>query len=147
MTSARRGRNVGSKVAWVVVAALVGATAACSPGGTRQTTSVDTTIHEAPAPSSPPPAEDAATAAATAADAAVAATDAAAGQGGSSTPPTGVAALIIQWTALDARCRQGPDDDADTIAACDRRELLEPRIVAQGFCRSGAPPTRWRTCD
>ena len=61
--------------------------------------------------------------------------------------PSSVVGMIGHWTAQDVRCRQGPDDDADTIAACDRKDLLEPQIAALGYCRIGSTPARWRLCN
>jgi hypothetical protein len=58
--------------------------------------------------------------------------------------------LLRYWTALNGLCRGGSGDDPRTQAACDRREAIDRRLGAAGWCYGqpgdiGAQRT-WQPC-
>jgi len=49
-------------------------------------------------------------------------------------PPVDVIALMKQEQNLDDRCLKGNDNDPETWAACDKRDLLLKKIAKLGWC-------------
>ena len=43
-------------------------------------------------------------------------------------------ALLREWAALNGACRGGRGDDPRTQAACTRRDALDRRLAAAGWC-------------
>ncbi|AWN35975.1 hypothetical protein [Methylobacterium radiodurans] len=58
--------------------------------------------------------------------------------------------LLQDWTALNGLCRGGSGDDPRTRAACDRRDAIDRRLAAAGWChgRPGELGAQriWRPC-
>ncbi|AWB25291.1 hypothetical protein DA075_30670 [Methylobacterium currus] len=58
--------------------------------------------------------------------------------------------LLRDWTALNGACRGGRGDDPATLAACDRRDAIDRRLAAAGWCygRPGDAGYQrvWRPC-
>lgn len=58
--------------------------------------------------------------------------------------------LLQDWTALNGLCRGGSGDDPRTRVACDRRDAIDRRLAAAGWCYGrqsdiGAERT-WQPC-
>jgi hypothetical protein len=62
----------------------------------------------------------------------------------------GPAALLEAWAAANADCRGGRGDDPRTWEACTRRDALDGRLAAAGWCygRPDEPNYRrvWHRC-
>ncbi|KMO41299.1 hypothetical protein VQ02_06015 [Methylobacterium variabile] len=65
--------------------------------------------------------------------------------------PSGEApGLLRDWAALNSACRGGRGDDPATLEACARRDALDRRLTAAGWCY-GRPgdagyQRTWRSC-
>ncbi|XYD12283.1 hypothetical protein R1A27_30275 (plasmid) [Methylobacterium sp. NMS12] len=62
-----------------------------------------------------------------------------------------VPALLRDWSTVNGLCRGGSGDDPRTRAACERRDALDRRLAAAGWCYGrpgdvGAQRT-WQPCD
>lgn len=58
--------------------------------------------------------------------------------------------LLRDWSALNSACRGGRGGDPATLAACDRRDAVDRRLAAAGWCygRPGEAGYQraWRPC-
>ncbi|QRE74905.1 hypothetical protein [Methylobacterium aquaticum] len=65
-------------------------------------------------------------------------------------PAPDVPQLVRDWTALNAACRGGRGDDPATLDACTRRDAVDRRLEATGWCygRPGDAGYQrvWRPC-
>lgn len=61
-----------------------------------------------------------------------------------------VAALLRDWTTANGLCRGGSGDDPRTQAACERRDGLDRRLAAAGWCYGRPADTgaqrAWQPC-
>ncbi|KQO56755.1 hypothetical protein ASF22_09505 [Methylobacterium sp. Leaf87] len=60
------------------------------------------------------------------------------------------APLLQDWAALNAACRGGRGGDPRTLDACARRDVVDRRLIAEGWCY-GRPgdagfQRAWRRC-
>ncbi|MEE7456353.1 hypothetical protein MPAR168_06155 [Methylorubrum populi] len=65
-------------------------------------------------------------------------------------PAAAAPSLLEDWAALNSACRGGRGDDPRTLEACTRRDALDQRLTAAGWCygRPGEAgyQRRWRLC-